>query len=607
MSVCVDPGVDIFGETGGDPSAPTPGGGAPLGARYWVGAADSDLTAEMNLGALASGLVYSTVAAALATPSTIASGAAATYLKSSGVGVAPAFAVIAYSDITGTPASLPPSGAAGGSLAGTYPNPTIAASGVTANTYNYATIAVGADGRVNLASSGAAPAALSSTLPANVGTSAIGVGTTAARADHVHALPALITAGNYPTAAQQANDLSINWLDFDVNGRFTGSYSSSVFVRQIQNPAGTPKTARPALAFDSTFSLSDNSGTTPKRTEVTIAANGITDSFLRQSAGLSVIGRSAAGTGNVADITGVTVGHVLQILTGPTLGFGAAPGGFTPGAVNRIPFANGTPALSDSGELTYATATKTFLVSAAAAATDVTAYIENSNNASASANAGLIAKTGGSGGGNPYVSLFIPGMKTWNFVAVTGSSGQLEIRDGSTARQTFAATSTTHVAAVTHDFVGNSTRAQIRLLGGAANDAGIYVTANSQNIGIDSFPSAFAGTLHGINKDGMAAVYSWNENGNFKAMLVGTTAAKPLYLSANAIVRQLLKDDGNIAFNPTITSGTDATTFGGGVKVLFLGEKTTDPTSDPTAGGLIWWDGDDLMIRTPGGRIITMT
>ena len=52
-----------------------------------------------------------------------------------------------------------PKGAAGGSLAGTYPNPTIAPTGITVGTYTYPTVTVGADGRVTAISSGTAPGA----------------------------------------------------------------------------------------------------------------------------------------------------------------------------------------------------------------------------------------------------------------------------------------------------------------------------------------------------------------------------------------------------------------------------------------------------------------
>lgn len=53
----------------------------------------------------------------------------------------------------------------------------------------------------------------------------------------------------------------------------------------------------------------------------TVDANAIGDAELRQSAALSVIGRSANSTGNVADIASGTDGHVLR-QSGPTLGFG---------------------------------------------------------------------------------------------------------------------------------------------------------------------------------------------------------------------------------------------------------------------------------------------
>jgi hypothetical protein len=68
--------------------------------------------------------------------------------------------------------------------------------------------------------------------------------------------------------------------------------------------------------------------------EVAIATNAITNAKLRQSAGLSVIGRSASTTGDVADITAGTDAHVLR-RSGTAIGFGQVDtGGIADAAVS---------------------------------------------------------------------------------------------------------------------------------------------------------------------------------------------------------------------------------------------------------------------------------
>lgn len=78
--------------------------------------------------------------------------------------------------------------------------------------------------------------------------------------------------------------------------------------------AGTVPAARmPALTGDVT--------TVAGAVATTIAANAVTNTKLRDSAALSVIGRSANSTGDPADIAAGTDGHVLR-RSGTTLGFG---------------------------------------------------------------------------------------------------------------------------------------------------------------------------------------------------------------------------------------------------------------------------------------------
>lgn len=79
---------------------------------------------------------------------------------------------------------------------------------------------------------------------------------------------------------------------------------------------GSDSIRRAALTGDVTAPAGSNT--------TTIANNAVTDAKLRQSAGLSVVGRSANSTGNVADITAGTDGDVLR-RSGTTLGFGTIP------------------------------------------------------------------------------------------------------------------------------------------------------------------------------------------------------------------------------------------------------------------------------------------
>lgn len=80
----------------------------------------------------------------------------------------------------------------------------------------------------------------------------------------------------------------------------------------------------------------------------TLASNGVGNSNLRQSSGLSIIGRSASSTGDVADITG-TANQVLRVNSGGTsLGFGAIDIS-TASVTGTLPVANGGTGITSLG------------------------------------------------------------------------------------------------------------------------------------------------------------------------------------------------------------------------------------------------------------------
>lgn len=112
------------------------------------------------------------------------------------------------------------------------------------------------------------------------------------------------------------------------------SEGSTVFVQEGDtgagelytcNTTGTITFGTTAITFvqiSSAQIYSAGTGLTLTGTQFSVTTNGITDALFRQSAGLSVVGRSANSTGDVADITAASDYQVLR-RSGTSIGFGA--------------------------------------------------------------------------------------------------------------------------------------------------------------------------------------------------------------------------------------------------------------------------------------------
>jgi len=118
---------------------------------------------------------------------------------------------------------------------------------------------------------------------------------------------------NLPTASAANRGLvsTTDWSAF--NNKLTSTLTSgNIFVGNGSNVATSV-----TMSGDTTIS---SAGAT------TIATNAVTDAKLRQSAGLSLVGRSTNSTGDVADITATTANQALRLNpAGTALAFSTAP------------------------------------------------------------------------------------------------------------------------------------------------------------------------------------------------------------------------------------------------------------------------------------------
>lgn len=134
--------------------------------------------------------------------------------------------------------------------------------------------------------------------------------------------------------------VSGTYPNFTISNTFTNNQS---FLDD-----GVPVTGRSKVNFldntDISFTLNDDSVNGETEITALVVANAITNAKFRQSVGLSVVGRSASTTGNVADITAANDFEVLR-RSGTSLGFGqVATGGVADDAITYAKIQNITAA-----------------------------------------------------------------------------------------------------------------------------------------------------------------------------------------------------------------------------------------------------------------------
>ena len=158
---------------------------------------------------------------------------------------------------------------------------------------------------------------LSSSTPVVAGTGTAGVGTTVARADHVHPAQANIT-GNAATVTTNANLTGVVTSTGNATSIANGAITNAMLANSaVANLTGTNSGDNAVnTLYSGLVSNATHTGDVTGATLLTIATNAVTNAKAAQIAVNTIKGRITAGTGDVEDLTAANVRTIINVADG---------------------------------------------------------------------------------------------------------------------------------------------------------------------------------------------------------------------------------------------------------------------------------------------------